>query len=273
MAISRRISHRRLFFSLCFVILSLLVFTSQYLFPSVRHSDISSRGDTLGLAANIFVISLPRRVDRRKEMEALREVLGLQWTYVDAIESTDEVVTKILDRVQSQRRTTYNETNDGHFPTQSTTKRVFRWPDDIDLLASSREPLQPDLWFSAFSGPGATLNPTLDHYSPSDLSGNAPAPLMCATEDDIVMPYVSGLPDFRILTAPKIACWHSHLSVIRRVANNEQKVTLVLEDDVDIERDIRQRLASVWGLLPKTWDIVFLGKDGSLSTFPYCSSF
>jgi GR25 family glycosyltransferase involved in LPS biosynthesis len=46
------------------------------------------------------------------------------------------------------------------------------------------------------------------------------------------------------------------------VANSDDKhgVSLVLEDDIDMEQDIRQRLASVWSALPHTWDIVFLGE-------------
>jgi len=33
----------------------------------------------------------------------------------------------------------------------------------------------------------------------------------------------------------------------------------VLEDDVDMERDIHARLKQVWSYLPKDWDVVFLG--------------
>ena len=36
--------------------------------------------------------------------------------------------------------------------------------------------------------------------------------------------------------------------------------TKILEDDVDIERDIRERLREAWSVLPDDWDIVFLGE-------------
>jgi len=53
--------------------------------------------------ANIYVISLPMRTDRRAQMESLRVALGLRWTYVDATDAEDEVVPRILNRVKMQR--------------------------------------------------------------------------------------------------------------------------------------------------------------------------
>jgi hypothetical protein len=33
---------------------------------------------------------------------------------------------------------------------------------------------------------------------------------------------------------------------------------MILEDDIDMEWDIRERLGTVWSLLPARWDIMFL---------------
>ena len=71
-----------------------------------------------------------------------------------------------------------------------------------------------------------------------------------------------------LLTTAKLACWFSHLQVISRIARAESqnyahescmKVSLILEDDVDMELDIRERLEATWEILPKDWDILFIG--------------
>jgi GR25 family glycosyltransferase involved in LPS biosynthesis len=210
----------------------------------------TARAHTLEVASKIFVISLPHRNDRRQKMEILRKALNLRWTYVDAIESSDERVDLIIDRVREQRHDHGNRTDDLLAP--------FRWPDDIDPLAASGEALEPsgsDLWTLS---PLSELTGNAKNYSRQDL---ASTPLLCNTQNDTVTPHVPNLPEYRILSPAKIACWCSHLSVIRQVANERKpEVTIVLEDDVDMERDIRERLGSVWNLLPATWDIVFLGQ-------------
>ena len=237
--------------------------------------NFGSRWDTLGIASRVYVISLPRRADRRKGMEALREALSLRWTYVDAFDSTDEVVARIYDCVRMERDLTNYGTDKGTNGSmiESTAKSTFRWPENIDLLALLDDPLEvsgSDLWLSSASTPdleprslSLSVNPGDRANFEGNSNGSTIAPLICATEDDFVSPYVFGLPDYRILTPPKIACWHSHLSVIRRVANDEGKhhgVTVILEDDIDMEQDVRERLASVWESLPNAWDIVFLGE-------------
>ncbi|KAF8143308.1 hypothetical protein K438DRAFT_1994029 [Mycena galopus ATCC 62051] len=58
----------------------------------------------------------------------------------------------------------------------------------------------------------------------------------------------------------RIACWHSHLSAIQRASTHARdKAALILEDDVDMEADIKEQLSSIWSLLPSDSDIVFLG--------------
>jgi GR25 family glycosyltransferase involved in LPS biosynthesis len=47
--------------------------------------------------------------------------------------------------------------------------------------------------------------------------------------------------------------------VMRLIADEREGIAVVLEDDIDMEHDIRERLGSVWGRLPDEWDIVFLG--------------
>ncbi|KAG6808602.1 hypothetical protein H0H92_003577 [Tricholoma furcatifolium] len=59
------------------------------------------------------------------------------------------------------------------------------------------------------------------------------------------------------------------MTVIATIANDftlrADDAVIVLEDDVDMERDIQQRLQSVWSFLPSGWDIVYLGAISSTS--------
>jgi hypothetical protein len=75
-------------------------------------------------------------------METLRAALSLQWTYVDAIDALHPAIGKILDNVREQRVLGADGTN----ISLSDTSVEFRWPSEIDVLASSSEPLDIDNW-------------------------------------------------------------------------------------------------------------------------------
>ncbi|KAH9947372.1 hypothetical protein B0H21DRAFT_692117 [Amylocystis lapponica] len=224
------------------------------------------RHDTLGIASEIYVVSLPNRADRRATMERLRLALGLRWTYVSATRFDNPVVTNIMNHVRA------GTAQDGR----------FTWPDDIDLLSRSRVPLgfsDSDIW--ATSAPaGNTLLTASLHFEnldltlPDDSFAPALAPLTCATRDFASgAPYTPSLPAYMLLTPAKVACWYSHLEVIRHIADGgrghrgrgwpgvreRDDVAVVLEDDIDMEHDIAARLSGIWGSLPDEWDIVFLG--------------
>ncbi|KIM81788.1 hypothetical protein PILCRDRAFT_490312 [Piloderma croceum F 1598] len=227
-----------------------------------------NQSETLGIAFQIMVLSLPRRTDRRKQMEILRATLGLRWTYVDAVESTSAVVESIITWVTIFRGgSTVIASGD------MADADAFRWPRNINALSSSSQTLDlegSDLW---------TLPPRTEHTkvqleTAPGVTGRSSAiptastePLTCAHEDNVILPFTPDLPEYQLLTPAKIACWKSHLSVIRGIAERdgetlpteEQDVSVILEDDVDMEWDIRERLAGIWTLLPAGWDMVFLG--------------
>jgi len=87
--------------------------------------------------------------------------------------------------------------------------------------------------------------------------------MACATQNNSIEPYQPDLPAHKILTASRVACWYSHVSVIVTIANDNtllaNDAVIVLEDDVNMERDIHERLRHVWRFLPADWDIVYLG--------------
>lgn len=230
-----------------------------------------NRSKTLGIASHIFVVSLPRRTDRRKEMEILRTALDLRWTYVEAIESRSMVIRKIMARTRMIR--------EGSIARVSADKiNDFRWPPNIDALSLSSQPLGldgSDLWTVPLRKDytnGEYINVTnTSTVDIEDDSGALPIllePLTCAVKDNVIPPFMPGLPEYKILTLAKMACWNSHLSAIRRIAEGDgtnrappqQDISVILEDDIDMEWDIRQRLAGVWTFLPTSWDVVFLGE-------------
>jgi hypothetical protein len=182
------------------------------------------------------------------------------------------VVETIMARIRMAREGLTAITSAG------TTTDTFRWPPNIDALSSSSQPLGlegSDLWTLHLSTQGA--NGQLEtaprtgmagtENSSSALSIVSVEPLTCAVKDNVIPPFTLGLPEYKILTLAKIACWNSHLSVIRRIAESsgtnyttrEQDVSVIFEDDIDMEWDIRERLAKIWTLLPSEWDIIFLG--------------
>ncbi|KAJ7676924.1 hypothetical protein DFH06DRAFT_1428833 [Mycena polygramma] len=197
--------------------------------------------EILPIPSRTYVISLPQRRDRYKEMERLRARLSLRWTYAVAEDSQSQLVGRIMSQVQSMRRA---QLKMNEHPLNTTVSLPFDWP-SMDNPASS-PPFE------------ATIQET--PLPPALPAGSDSEPLTCATENFTLFPYSAQLPEYKILSRSRIACWHSHLSVIQHLSTQaSEKAALVLEDDVDMEVDIKERLLSVWDLLPLDWDIVFLG--------------
>lgn len=182
-------------------------------------------------------------------MEQLRYTIGLEFTYVNGTEGDEDTVQRIMGHVAAFRALQdLRETN-------LSLSTAFEWPQDVDTLVESENPLDmkgSDLWVS-------------DGIDLPDLPSNEP--LTCAYGDSTLDPYSPQTPSFRLLTNGRLACWHSHWRVIRSIADGQDGAALILEDDVDMELDIRQRLLGVWDSLPSAWDIVFLGTEsGGWST-------
>ncbi|RDB27273.1 Lsg locus putative protein 4 [Hypsizygus marmoreus] len=196
---------------------------------------------TLGVASRVYVLSLPRRSDRQKDMEHLRKTLGLQWTYVEAIGTHNAMIKRIMDSVRSIREKNFYE-------------RPFLWPDVLPPLSE-----RIDLWSPEF----------LVETDPSTHS--IEKPMLCATKNNTVRSYKPNLPTHLILTPARVACWLSHMSIIQTIANDDalkaEDAAIVFEDDINMERDIGQRLEHLWPFLPRDWDIVYLGHCWSNESF------
>ncbi|EPQ61244.1 hypothetical protein GLOTRDRAFT_124971 [Gloeophyllum trabeum ATCC 11539] len=216
-------------------------------------------GQTLADSSGIYVISLPRRYDRKRDMERLRRALNLKWSYVDALDADDSAISRIIERVRLERSKSRSYVEDST-EVKAPSLEYFHWPEDMDLNTLSRATINP----SGADGWGS------EHALPSQWPGTGPAPLlvdplMCATENNTIPPYTPSAPPYKLLTPAKVACWHSHLSVIRNIANKPgnsttlDEVYIILEDDVDMEYDIKERLWDMWPALPPHWDMLFLG--------------
>lgn len=227
---------------------------------------------SLDVVSRIYVISLPRRTDRRLQMDRLRDALHLNWTYRDAYEANASVVTTILHQVHVLRSQLMPQPKPGNARMQHVIVSAFDWPRDLEDRICSQETLQPsgaDLWTlpslnslsdldvaAEFADPYAfTRSPSVQASALSE-----PTPLACASGNNVSATSAPNIPLYRLLTAAKVACWYSHLQTIREIANGKDGNVLVLEDDIDIEWDVKKRLQPLLVALPNDWDIVYLGK-------------
>ncbi|KAI0697165.1 hypothetical protein BC835DRAFT_1270804 [Cytidiella melzeri] len=212
--------------------------------------------------SHVYVVSLPHREDRRAEMERVSQVLNLNWTYFDAVSSDNPSVATILEQVMANRA---EMTAIPWYPEE------FSWP--VNLLSGV-------LTHHATTNPSAsppdsailysTVAPYLLHKDTERRFEAKTLPLTCATGNKTSgPPYNTTLPPHLILSPPKIACWYSHVRLLQHIAgqsnntiqdeSNLAEAYLILEDDVNIERDFHGRIRSVWAVLPSDWDMLFLG--------------
>ncbi|KAF7340469.1 hypothetical protein MVEN_01967200 [Mycena venus] len=234
----------------------LVIYThAGFSFGPISSSMTSSPGqrragdDVLPIPSSTYVISLPHRTDRYEDMERLRSCLGLRWTYVVAEDSQSPLVDRIISQVRSLRQ---EELKMKAYPPNTSIELPFQWP-------------SPDTATSTVPFQGSNSDTPL---YPVPAASDSTEPLTCATENFTLFPYSPGLPEYKVLSRSRIACWHSHLSVIQRVSTHApENAALILEDDVDMEADIKERLSVIWNLLPSDWDIVFLGHCWSNESF------
>lgn len=221
-------------------------------FPLWRKYEITQlmlRNEALVSSSEAYVA---RRQDRRQQMEILRKSLDVHWTYVDAIESEDEVVGRTMQNVRivrQQAMSALDETTHGNGTRPTILELPFRWPDYIHAKSTSTKTMD-----------ALAVDPSDSLIT--EVSGHVPdsGPLTCASKDFSIVPYTRNIAQYKILTRARIACWISHMNLIRTIVKADGPgVSIILEDDVDMEKDVKTRLAELWEGLPRDWDIVFLG--------------
>ena len=238
---------------------------SYWMGSSVRNPSHQQLSHTLAFPKT-YVISLPRRADRRAQMGLLKDALQIDWTYMDAVEANSLAVTTILQQVYILRSQVEAQLEHGMENVQEDNIfSVFDWPRDIEAVVHSQGPLRPygaDFWILPSSEDSKSLaDPLTSAHIPSaqPIATVDPPPLACASGNNVSATFSPNLPFYKHLTAAKAACWYSHLQTIRDVADGEHEAVLVLEDDVDVERDMDRRLQALLEALPRDWDIIYLG--------------
>jgi hypothetical protein len=239
---------------------------------SSGYEDLTSYSSTLGVASKIYVPSLEKRWDRRANMSLLARELGLDLHFTKAVDMHSSEITNIIDHVRWFRHT------------PELVNAPFSWPDTTPSSVSVLNRVQllraqgPDV-------PPPALEGWLDAV-PSESKVNETGPMAFNRDNNHAQVWTSKTGDWQTISEAKIACWESHLRILRRVAtlprakawlaDEEDKkrgvasrgprrvraedAVVVLEDDVDMEVDVKERLAGLWHALPAEWDIVFLGK-------------
>ncbi|KAG9104680.1 hypothetical protein FRC06_000066 [Ceratobasidium sp. 370] len=221
------------------------------------------------------MISLPRRTDRRDKMRKLQAVTGLSWTFVDATDSTADPVGRIMERVRWERASVYLHAIDAGF--------LGWWSDHQDELGwIDTNPKASTLWELAPSDPTSTdytrplpqppfrdqrqaLEAATGHTIPRlDAVQTLDFTRIPASNTDLSSPrtatrVVTNTPSSRLLELPYWRILTRVASESAHVGTNDPGV-IILEDDVDMELDIQQRISHLWQDLPSDWDILFLGQ-------------
>lgn len=228
------------------------------------HPRIQNNHLVWGVASHVFIISLQRRADRRASLSPLLNAFGFVKhtnltsisSYSMATDASDPRIARIEQHVRWQRRkerqtilSNISKPNIGSFEDS--------WSHGLDVAWGSdywgRTPLRDDAKDERYLPLPDLLDPDSDHtllvekgnpFNPHKHISNATLPVS--------------------LTRAMIACWYSHATLIRDIAlktrdGDGNQTFIILEDDIDFEWDIEERLVTLWKALPANWELVMLG--------------
>ncbi|KAL5522579.1 hypothetical protein ACEPAG_8596 [Sanghuangporus baumii] len=179
-------------------------------------------------------------------MDLLKGALDLDWVYFDALDKEDDLVDVIMHSVANQRIDSA--------PSVPSTTTELSWPDALE-----------DARLESLGVENHSYGSLRFRHASIDQ-------LVCATGDNTIPTYsnFSSIPFHMRLSRGMIACWYSHIrlmaEIVKRTSHIRQHswdgregVTVVFEDDVDVEWDLKERVVRMWRDLPRDWDIVMLG--------------
>ncbi|KAJ7867608.1 hypothetical protein B0H13DRAFT_1636107 [Mycena leptocephala] len=226
---------------------------------SFRLSSANSDPLGLGFLFRTYVISLAHRTDRQADIDKLMTLLDMpNWHYHNATYAHTPLIDHFMRKVQAKRAKALED------PAEWVTL-PFAWPEDAVANYTSDKPL----YATPLPRAGAELWPQDPSHNNDVLN-----PMMCATNNFKLEKYKTDVIQWRHLTPERVATFHSHMSAVRRVVDDNARlkvdfsrhpnrtqthISLILEDDIDIEWDARQRMEAVLPFLPWNWDVLFLG--------------
>lgn len=201
---------------------------------------------------------------------------GLGWTFVDATGKDSVEIARIETWVQARSQVVEGILMKAQVDDSTpSTSHASPSPDLVQALFPSNSSTDSSTWSAApypssdslFSSDNSSfVSPFLNHHlSPS---------LLNAVVEMKPLPWTA--------STGMIACWYSHHQIIKRFAaewtlleagildgntarvlggGERENALLILEDDVDMERDADEILDGLLGdgKLPEDWDILYLG--------------
>lgn len=189
----------------------------------------------LGFISSSYVVSLPHRQDRQSDIVKLMHLMDFHnWEFFDGVYANTSLVKNLMRHVVAERANV--DWADGG----DWMRMSFEWPIDA---AETYSPPDSDYSSTLASG-GAELWPA------HELPEIEIPPMMCSEDDFNLQKYRTDVPQWRFLTPERVATYHSHLTLLRRIVDDaarrgvdvrrnpdwqQQDITLVMEDDVDME--------------------------------------
>ena len=233
---------------------------------------------TLGFS-HIYVLSLPKRTDRRERMRKLAKALAVDLTFVDATAKDAGVIGWIGERaaeVRERKRPIISQAFNVSERHVGGMKIGTVWlesslPEHVGTT-TPEDPIHPSTPLRVLEMPvfpslaadkrwgGRDWVDHLEHTPASKLRPSDPA----FNVTDAMWDRLEINP-FRQINDAVIATWYSQTRVWELMRANGDESALVLEDDVDIEWDIGRLWPNVRRHLPTeadgspAWDITFLG--------------
>ncbi|KAK4049216.1 hypothetical protein OIO90_005505 [Microbotryomycetes sp. JL221] len=227
----------------------------QFLERTTSPTTQLEHSKTLGFS-RIYVLSLPTRLDRRRDMLQLAEALGVEIEFVDAADKNESFIQWIGERVAETRAN----------KRQLIAKAQNKSPDMIGGLGIGSQWIQPTLdgkqpfptfpkdkrypsgsWTSHLEAWYDAGNHTL--LKPDNPKFNLQQALFDRKEKRVVRQVHEGI----------ISTYWGQTRALKKVIQNKDETALILEDDVDVEWDIERLWSRIAIKLPQEWDVTFLG--------------
>lgn len=224
---------------------------------------------------HIYVVSLPKRTDRRERMDKIARALGFKFTYIDAISRTMPVLGWIAERVAEIRQrkrpilasalgVPENEVGgmavDSHWLRTADRRIGLHFPDlktlDERWTLVNGKPV-PEGEVHAVEDGGRIVDWMTYLERTEDLSTLRPSQTPLDIRELLHDP-VEKL-EARQINDAVLSTWFSQVNAWKQVVENGDASALILEDDIDLEWDIERIWPNIEQALPPTWEIVLLG--------------
>lgn len=243
----------------------------------------------------ITVIHLPRRTDRLERMLAIGRAHRLDFEFLEATPADSRTVSGILDHVRQEREyegwclsaegchekqqidlrqsfhtyfTGYGPdaeqleaeaTENGWSPDSIFAPDAFLDPFALETDPEGRLGLSgADLWPDGSVEELSTPIPVMKETSMLDVLRDKRKHLFTSYEDYNRRHMFNGTLQVRALPLAnaEVACWHSHVTAMRNFLASGKRSMLILEDDVDMEWDVADKLEEAWRVMPEDFDSV-----------------